>query len=391
LLLANPAHAEDPSLPKTTADAHRIEAADALPLTKFYETPTNLAATHPGDLLRTEPATNYTLPKGAHALRILYHSQDSLNRNVAASAVILLPAGTTPTGGWPIIAWAHGTSGIARACAPSLAKDITYGEEGLMPMVRAGFAVVAPDYHGLGTAGPQEYLNKLSQARDVINAIPAARTAAPSLGQGWVVDGHSQGGRAAWGVAEAETRLHDPSYLGAVSVAGTADMHGFVASLQAPGAYAFYQDYVAFGVQAIAPKFSPAAMLTGPALQRYNDLATKGCWDYAYASFLDQKGAIPLAKGWDTQPAVKTWLEDNRLAAAPIDRPFLVIAGEADRTEPFPRVKETVQTACRNGIKLTFRPYPGLDHDPTMQLSTPDQLAWISDRFAGRPAHDTCK
>ena len=49
----------------------------------------------------------------------------------------LIPAGHPPPGGWPVIAWAHGTSGVARMCAPSLEKDLEYGEEGLMPMVRA--------------------------------------------------------------------------------------------------------------------------------------------------------------------------------------------------------------------------------------------------------------
>jgi hypothetical protein len=35
--------------------------------------------------------------------------------------------------------------------------------------------------------------------------------------------------------------------------------------------------------------------------------------------------------------------------------------------------------------------YPGLDHDPTMDKSTPDQLAWIRDRFAGKPFTGNCR
>ena len=46
-----------------------------------------------------------------------------------------------------------------------------------MPMVRAGFAVIATDYHGLGTEGPHEYINKTAQARDVIYSVPAAHAA----------------------------------------------------------------------------------------------------------------------------------------------------------------------------------------------------------------------
>jgi hypothetical protein len=43
-----------------------------------------------------------------------------------------------------------------------------------------------------------------------------------------------------------------------------------------------------------------------------------------------------------------------------------------------------------SGVALTFRSYPGLDHDPTMDKSTPDQLAWIRERFAGKPVSSNC-
>jgi len=169
-------------MPKTLAEAVKMEQADALPIGEFYSPPANLSATKPGDLLRKESFAGYTLPKGATAVRILYHSLDATGGDVATSGVVLIPAGTAPAKGWPIIAWAHGTSGVARRCAPSAMKDVYYGDEGLMPMVAAGFAVVATDYHGLGTPGPHQYVNKTAQARDVVYSIPAARAAVPSLG-----------------------------------------------------------------------------------------------------------------------------------------------------------------------------------------------------------------
>jgi len=49
-----------------------------------------------------------------------------------------------------------------------------------------------------------------------------------------------------------------------------------------------------------------------------------------------------------------------------------------------------VKKACGTGIALSFRSYPGLDHDPTMVKSTPDQLAWVRDRFAGKPFTSNC-
>jgi pimeloyl-ACP methyl ester carboxylesterase len=367
-----------------------MERADALPLTSFYRTP-SLAATRPGDLLRQEPFRGYTLPTGATAVRILYHSLNADGRDVATSGVVLIPAGRAPAGGWPVIVWAHGTSGVARICAPSLEKDLEYGEEGLMPMVRAGFAVIATDYHGLGTRGPHEYINKTAQARDVIYSLPAAHAAVADLARRWVVIGHSQGGLTAWAVAEMEATLKDPDYLGAISVSGAADPKSILDAMGEPGSSAaFYLVYMAYAIHARSPQFRPEDMLVGQALERYPDVTTKGCWNYAYASFLDDHEQKVLKPGWDQTPAAQRFFAANQLGRAPVRGPLLVLTGEADETVPFALVKAVVRQACRNGIALSFRSYPGLDHDPTMAKSTPDQLAWVRDRLAGKPFTSDC-
>jgi pimeloyl-ACP methyl ester carboxylesterase len=385
-----PAAADVPALPRSLEEAIRMERADALPRTAFYEAP-SLAGTKPGALLRQESFDGYQVPAGAHAVRILYHSQDSHGGDVATSGVVLIPAGNPPAGGWPVIAWAHGTTGVARQCAPSLEKDMNYGEEGLMPMVRAGFAVVATDYHGLGTAGPHEYVSKTAQARDVIYSIPAAKAAVPSLGRRWVAVGHSQGGIAAWSVAEMQASLKDPDYLGAISVSGAADIQAILEQMGGgDSSAAFYLVYMAYAIHAHSPAFKPSQMLDGVALRRYARATTQGCWNYDYAAFLNDRGEKVLKPHWEDSDAVKEFFRGDELGAAPVGGPLFVITGEADETVPLALVKQTVKKACTNGVALSFRSYPGLDHDPTMTNSTPDQLAWIKDRFAGKPASSNC-
>lgn len=391
LLVGRPSSADEWPLPRSVPDAIRMEQADALPITPFYSTP-SLAGTKPGALLRQERASGYATPKGARAVRILYHSLDADDKDVVTSALVLVPAGPPPAGGWPVIAWAHGTTGVARMCAPSLQKDVAYGEEGLMPMVRAGFAVVATDYHGLGTEGAHQYLNKFAQGHDLIYSLPAARAAVPALGRHWVVDGHSQGGMTAWSVGEMEATLKDPDYLGAVSVSGAADTAITLGKMGDPSSTAaFYLLYVAFAIHERSPDFGPADMLVDDALRRYPDAVTKGCWNYLYASFLDVKNAKVVKDGWMDLPAVKSYMRGGELGAKPVGGPLLVITGEADETVPVEGVRATVRKACRNGVDLRFRSYPGLDHDPTMDKSTPDQIAWIRDRFAGKPFSGNCQ
>jgi pimeloyl-ACP methyl ester carboxylesterase len=266
-----------------------------------------------------------------------------------------------------------------------------YGEEGLMPMVRAGFAVVATDYHGLGTLGPHQYVNKIAQGRDVIYSIPAARKAVPELARKWVVIGHSQGGMAAWSVAEMEATLRDPSYLGAISVSGAADLREVLAQMGNSGrSAAFYLTYMAYAIKALEPGFQPSEMLAAGAFRHYVAVTTAGCWYYAYATFLDAPAGEVLKPGWDQSAAAQQFFRGNELGAMPIRGALFVIGGEADETVPFPLLRATAQKACRNGIALTFRSYPGLDHDPTMEKSTPDQLAWVRDRMAGKPELNSC-
>ena len=182
-MLAAVTAAADDVLPKSRAEALAMEAKDALALTNFYDPPDPLGVRTPGELIRSEPFQGYSLPPGARAVRILYVSRSLDGAPVAASGVVLIPAGPSPRRGWPVIAWAHGTSGVARMCAPSLMKDVEYGSEGLMPMVAAGFAVVATDYAGLGTPGPHQYDNKIPQANDVVYSVAAARSCSPTSGR----------------------------------------------------------------------------------------------------------------------------------------------------------------------------------------------------------------
>jgi hypothetical protein len=380
----------DDAMPKTPAEALKLEASDALPLTAFYDAPANVAATKPGTLLRQEMVQGYVLPKGARGYRILYTSRDADGHAVAASAAVLVPAGEPPAGGWPVIAWAHGTSGVARSCAPSAMKDVYYGDEGLMPMVAAGFAVVAPDYHGLGTEGPHQYLNPAAQAHDVIDAIPAARAALPELGSRWVADGHSEGGRAAWAVGEEETTLKDPNYLGAVSVAGAINLDSFLGNASGTKGAGFYVPFIAFGVKARFPAFDPAGMLNAKGLAHYGDVTTKGCWFYSYASYGGADIAELVKPKWQENASVARFIAEDTIGKKPVAGPVFAIAGEGDHSVPLASVRATVAKACRMGMNIMFKSYPGLDHDPTMTGSTPDQLQWIRDRFAGKPAKGNC-
>jgi len=390
-LLAAVAATADDEMPRSRAQALAMEAQDALPLTRFYDPPP-VRGRFPGTLLRSESFGGYSLPPGAHAVRILYVSLALDGALDAASGVVLIPAGSPPRGGWPIIAWAHGTSGVARMCAPSLMKDIEYGSEGLMPMVAAGFAVVATDYAGLGTPGPHQYDDKIPQAYDVVYSIPAAHAAVPSLGRRWVAIGHSQGGVAVWGVAELEAKLQDPAYRGAISVAGDMSYEGFEAHDARDFATitSMYWPLTAFGVKASYPSFDVARMLSPPMLARYADMTTKGCWYYDYAAAAEIGHQPAVRTGWNEAPELARYNRDSRSADKPIRGPLMVLAGDDDLSVNFANIEAGVARACRHHLPIEFVHRPGLDHDPLMDKTTPLQLDWVRARLEGRPWHGNC-
>ncbi len=391
LMLSSSAFADD-ELPKSRAEAIALEAKDALPLTRFYDPPRPLAAAAPGTLIRAERFSGYSLPEGASAVRILYHSRALHGEDIAASGVVLIPAGKVPPGGWSVIAWAHGTSGVARMCAPSLMRDIEYGDEGLVAMVEAGFAVVATDYAGLGTPGAHQYDNKISQANDVVYSVSAAHAAVPDLGGKWVAIGHSQGGSAVWGVAELEATLNDPGYAGAISVAGDMSFEAY----EAHDAETFdpitdlYWPFTAFGIKASYPTFDISRMLTPPVLARYHDVTTKGCWYYAYAAMKEIGQQRAVNRGWDRAPEAHRYNQDNRSANKPIRGPLLVLAGDDDKSVQIANIAASVKDACHMGLPIEYVHRPGLDHDPLMRKTTPEQLTWARDRLAGKPWKSNC-
>ncbi len=163
----------------------------------------------PGQVLRQEPLdSDLGLVDASQQLRMLYSSTTGIDGTtpVAVSGAVFLPEGTPPVGGWPIIAWAHGTTGVADVCAPSWRTRSSHEDfyEGvyLSSWLTAGYAVVATDYQGLGTPGPHPYLATRPEAYSVLDSVRATLRAFPTqLANRIVLAGFSQGAGAAFASA----------------------------------------------------------------------------------------------------------------------------------------------------------------------------------------------
>ena len=85
---------------------------------KFYA-PGKLPAGPHGTLIWERPFKGVAALKGATNWLVLYKQVGVTGKPVAVSGIVSVPKGTAPKGGWPVVTWAHGTTGIAPQCAPS--------------------------------------------------------------------------------------------------------------------------------------------------------------------------------------------------------------------------------------------------------------------------------
>jgi pimeloyl-ACP methyl ester carboxylesterase len=366
------------------------QRANALPLTPFYDV-NGSDLSRPGTLIRSEEGTGYSLPGGVTAKRIAYASRDVAGKPVLTTGVVLLPPGTPPAGGWPVIAWAHGTAGVARVCAPSLMKDIYYGWKGVFIYPLLGYAVVATDYAGLGGPGPHQYMWSRAQANDVLYSIPAARAAVPSLGPKWVAIGHSQGGYAVLRISAMRENAAKAGFLGSIPISSGADIAEVWRSGDGRGkTVSSTIPMMALSIKSVYPDFDMRKMIGSGAMAKVAKVQNEDCLSAADKTMRD----VPLAEGrvpgWMDVPEVAGFAKANRIFTDPIRGPVLLILSKGDQYIP-PDLREKIPVdLCKAGDQVAYRSLNSVNHSDTIDASLPDQLSWIGDRFAGRPAPHEC-
>ncbi|MBF6061020.1 hypothetical protein IU500_32645 [Nocardia terpenica] len=130
---------------------------------------------------------------------VTYRTPALDGRPTTATGLVFLPDAPAPDGGWPIVAWDHGTNGLGQQCGLTSTAGAPYDSPSLLQINRAGYAAVAPDYLGLSPASPgvHPYQSRRAGATDTIDLVRAARRVFPELSARWGVIGVSEGGHAA--------------------------------------------------------------------------------------------------------------------------------------------------------------------------------------------------
>lgn len=365
------------------------------PVPDAFYTPPASVPVQPGQLLRAEPYTR-EIPQGASAWRVLYTTTRDEGQPAVASALVVVPTAKARDG-IPVIAWAHGTTGAAPGCAPTVIDPFEAGAFFNLDEVLAhGWAFVGTDYVGLGTASPHPYLIGQGEGRSVLDSVRAAHQLSDVvLGTDTVVWGHSQGGHAAlWTGILAPTYAPDVEVQGVAALAPASNLSGLVDSLGDVTGGELFASYVIDSYSRIYPDVTYGEYVRAGAQPIVRQMAGRCLAEKS--TLLSVLTVLSLDKTiWNGSPdrgPLSARLQENT-PTGPIGAPLLVGQGGTD-TLVVPAVQDAYVTArCAAGQEVDYRTYPGRDHLTLVEADSPatrDLISWTEDRLASRPPTHTC-
>ncbi|MFN3601795.1 MAG: prolyl oligopeptidase family serine peptidase [Dietzia sp.] len=333
-----------------------------------------------------------SLPEAGRAVRSAYGTIDQHGRHAIATSAVFLPHGTPPPGGWPVVAWAHGTTGLGDDCAPSTHPRSERDAEYLGHWLRQGYAVVAADYVGLGTPGLLSYLNGQVAARGIVDAVSSAQADGLPLSPKWALVGQSQGAGAALVTATRATELGAAAgldYRGVVATGTPANLEhlfqwggpGFP-PVSLPTGLNLYALYILAGLRDQHPEFELDHFLT-PRGRQMVDAAEHLCYDDMREAVGDFQISQALTRPVKDIPDVYRHLARYMgTPAVGYDRPVFLGQGLLDLDVPAPSALSLAAEMTLNRQPLELHVYPSSDHSGTVYAATPDATEFL-DRVMG--------
>ncbi|MGX5770968.1 lipase family protein [Microbacterium trichothecenolyticum] len=367
----------------------------------FYDPPDVVPYDH-GRLIRSDDFSGQK-PAGADVRRILYTTRDANGQPAVASALVIIPQ-DPPPGPRPVVVWNHGTTGVARGCAPSLrdASATKWAIPGLDRAIANGWVVVASDYSGQGAPGVFPYLIGRGEARSSLDAVIAARELEGlTLSSRTAVWGHSQGGHAAlWTSQIAEEYAPELDVRGTALLAPAAEPVALAEELTSGDANALLSILISWVLVPYADTYDDVDLTRyiAPGSEAIVREMTQRCPTepgviVSVATALGVSEDRPLYVGDLTAGALGRRLDDNT-PKGPWTQPVLIAWGDEDEVIPPHLQKELVDRLCADGNQVRTLEYRGYDHLRTLLPGShfvPVLIEWTEARFRRSDTHvDDC-
>jgi pimeloyl-ACP methyl ester carboxylesterase len=343
----------------------------------FYNAPASIPAGAPGTVVRSE-TMNAPFPE-SQAWRVMYTSSGINGEPIVVTGMVFAPTSPVPSGGRPVVSWAHPTTGIEDQCAPSRSPKPYYDVQGLSEFLDLGWVVVATDYQGLGTDGMHPYLVGASEAQGTIDIVRAAQNL-PETGASpnYFVFGHSQGGQAALFSGQIASTYAPELHLLGVAAAAPAGL--LVPLFQADkdtlagavlGSYAVTSWSDIFG-------YEESTVVKASLSKRVHAVSEKCVVGGSRLSDIELGINDLILKGrmWSADPAITApWASQfalNTAAQSPIAAPLLLTQGTADKIiTPSTTAELTAMYVGMGNTQATEQVMEGVDHMKAGKASVP--------------------
>ncbi|MBF6337730.1 hypothetical protein IU450_17775 [Nocardia abscessus] len=299
-----------------------------------------------------------------------------------ATGVLATPAGPAPVDGRPIVAWEHGTSGLGPACG--ISTNPRYDAPIVRRLLEQGYAVVAPDYVGLGAgaATVHPYLHSRTEATATVDLVRAARHVEPALGRRWAVTGVSQGGHAALNTGEiADHYAPELEFRGTAALAPPSNIEKILAAAgpyipAIPGFDGFTAVFAALldGVRLGAPD-AVASVLTPTGTQALARIDRRCQPDWPAAVEGVSIGAM-LDRSVAGSPLADTLTRYLRVPTSGYHQPLFLAHGTADNTVPLALTQALLAQFTIAGTEYEFHSY-NADHEGIVDAAWPDVLSFL--------------
>ncbi|OZE02584.1 hypothetical protein CH249_11275 [Rhodococcus sp. 05-2255-3B1] len=331
---------------------------------------------------------------GATLYRFVYESTSGVdNSPTAVSGVAAVPAGTPPEGGWPIIVYGHGTTGVQADCGPTLYPDLLGYQFAVQDFTALGYVTVLPDYQGLGTGGgTHPYLEPRTTGNNMIDAARAAHTALPDVSTRWAAVGLSQGGQAAWAANElAASYGQGLDLVGSVSLSPPTDLKPLIRSSN-DGTLTRPQKellpYLLYGAEQVDPSIDPTDY-SGSVAEANNELLlTCSGGDTAGKERAVQAMAPDefAADSTESEQKLIDVVDRYTLPQVRTEVPLFVAYGAKDDVVLPQWTAGGVEKACALGDSVVAQEQPEQGHD----VSDEAAMQFLAARFAGQTVPSTC-
>lgn len=362
---------------------------------RFYAAPADLGRHHNGEVLRSRavPAGPFS---GARVWQLLFRSENSAGKPIAAATTLLEPSGGagSSSGIRPLLSYQPFVNALGLQCAPShsLFNGSMPEASALNVLLQRGWAVAVPDHlgptsaYGAAKLGGQIVLDGL---RAVRGFAPAGLHASPVGLLGY------SGGAMASGFAAALA----PTYAPELPIVGVAqgglpvDLGQIAIDMGLKPSPLFGLGFAAaMGLEREYPARMHFTDNLNPAGKQLRGRIANACTDEIIkaGSNLDlQKIGRPGV--FDADDSTKRVIHENSLAMfRGVPRaPVYEWHGALDQVS-VPLAQRMAGRYCRAGGRVLFDVIPDADHGLAIPLGLPRAYAYLADRFAGRPAPSNC-